>query len=70
MAKFSNRRYTRGKSILSLATQLGVNTDSEENMIKSSEHIPFTAQTRMSGLDTLDGTKVRKGATDTIKKNV
>lgn len=59
-----------GKSILSLATQLGVNTDSEENMIKSSEHIPFTAQTRMSGLDTLDGTKVRKGATDTIKKNV
>jgi len=57
-----------GKSILSLACELGVNTDDEENIIKSSEHIPFTAQTRMSGLDMKDGTKIRKGAYDTIKK--
>lgn len=57
-----------GKSILSLACELGVNTDDEEYVIKSSEHIPFTAQTRMSGLDMKDGTKIRKGAYDTIKK--
>ncbi len=57
-----------GKSILSLACELGVKTDDEENIIKSSEHIPFTAQTRMSGLDMKDGTKIRKGAYDTIKK--
>ncbi|MEQ6355841.1 potassium-transporting ATPase subunit KdpB [Lysinibacillus sp. M3] len=57
-----------GKSILSLACELGVNTDDEESIIKSSEHIPFTAQTRMSGLDMKDGTKIRKGAYDTIKK--
>ena len=57
-----------GKSILSLACELGVNTNDEENIIKSSEHIPFTAQTRMSGLDMKDGTKIRKGAYDTIKK--
>ncbi|MFJ3388467.1 MULTISPECIES: potassium-transporting ATPase subunit KdpB [unclassified Lysinibacillus] len=57
-----------GKSILSLACELGVNIDGEEDIIKSSEHIPFTAQTRMSGLDRKDGTKIRKGAYDTIKK--
>lgn len=57
-----------GKSILSLACELGVNSDGEEMIIKSSKHVPFTAQTRMSGLDKVDGTKVRKGASDTIKK--
>lgn len=57
-----------GKSILSLACELGVKTDDEEKIIKSSEHIPFTAQTRMSGLNMKDGTKIRKGAYDTIKK--
>ncbi|MEB2279319.1 potassium-transporting ATPase subunit KdpB [Lysinibacillus xylanilyticus] len=57
-----------GKSILSLACELGVNIDDEEDIIKTSEHIPFTAQTRMSGLDRKDGTKIRKGAYDTIKK--
>jgi len=57
-----------GKSILSLACELGVNTDNEEQIIKNSTHIPFTAQTRMSGLDLQDGTKIRKGAYDTIKQ--
>ncbi|MGE7090820.1 potassium-transporting ATPase subunit KdpB [Lysinibacillus sp. NPDC048646] len=57
-----------GKSILSLACDLGVDTKEEENLIKSSEHIPFTAQTRMSGLDMTDGTIIRKGAYDTIKQ--
>jgi len=31
-----------------------------------SEFIPFTAQTRMSGVDLPDGLKIRKGATDAI----
>ncbi|WP_025115994.1 potassium-transporting ATPase subunit KdpB [Lysinibacillus fusiformis] len=57
-----------GKSILSLASELGVSMDGDETIIQSSEHIPFTAQTRMSGLNLVDGTKVRKGASDTIKK--
>ncbi|QDP99306.1 potassium-transporting ATPase subunit KdpB [Lysinibacillus fusiformis] len=57
-----------GKSILSLACDLGVDAKEEENLIKSSEHIPFTAQTRMSGLDMTDGTIIRKGAYDTIKQ--
>lgn len=57
-----------GKSILTLACELGVNTDGEKNIIQTSKHIPFTAQTRMSGLDRVDGTKIRKGAYDTIKR--
>lgn len=57
-----------GKSILSLACELGVNTDGEKSIIQASKHIPFTAQTRMSGLDRVDGTKIRKGAYDTIKR--
>ncbi|MED3875188.1 potassium-transporting ATPase subunit KdpB [Lysinibacillus capsici] len=57
-----------GKSILSLACELGVNTDGEKTIIQTSKHIPFTAQTRMSGLDRVDGTKIRKGAYDTIKR--
>lgn len=57
-----------GKSILSLACELGVNTEGEKSIIQTSKHIPFTAQTRMSGLDRVDGTKIRKGAYDTIKR--
>jgi len=57
-----------GKSILSLACELGVNRDGEKSIIQTSKHIPFTAQTRMSGLDRVDGTKIRKGAYDTIKR--
>lgn len=57
-----------GKSILTLACELGVNTDGEKSIIQTSKHIPFTAQTRMSGLDRADGTKIRKGAYDTIKR--
>ena len=57
-----------GKSILSLACELGVNMDGEKSIIQTSKHIPFTAQTRMSGLDRVDGTKIRKGAYDTIKR--
>ncbi|TQR16338.1 potassium-transporting ATPase subunit KdpB [Psychrobacillus vulpis] len=57
-----------GKSILSLACKLNVDTADEKMIKDTSEHISFTAQTRMSGIDMQDGTKIRKGAYDTIKK--
>ena len=55
-----------GKSTLELARRLGDN--SEE--IPGSSFLEFTAQTRMSGVDLPDGTKVRKGASDAIEQYV
>ena len=55
-----------GKSTLELARRLGDN--SEE--IHGSSFMEFTAQTRMSGVDLPDGTKVRKGASDAIEQYV
>ncbi|MEO7123879.1 MAG: potassium-transporting ATPase subunit KdpB, partial [Lacisediminihabitans sp.] len=47
-----------GKSIVTLAEKLGVHVgESAPGAI-----VPFTAQTRMSGLDQPDGTLIRKGA--------
>ena len=48
-----------GKSIIELAK--GENTPVNGTFIK------FTAETRASGLDTLDGRRIRKGASDSIK---
>ena len=55
-----------GKSTLELARRLGDN--SEET--PGSTFMEFTAQTRMSGVDLPDGTKVRKGASDAIEQYV
>ena len=55
-----------GKSTLELARRLGDN--SEE--IAGSEFIEFTAQTRMSGVDLPNGTKVRKGAAEAIEQYI
>ena len=55
-----------GKSTLELARRLGDN--SEE--LPGSSFMEFTAQTRMSGVDLPDGTKVRKGASDAIEQYV
>ncbi len=55
-----------GKSTLELARRLGDN--SEETA--GSEFIEFTAQTRMSGVNLPDGTKVRKGAAEAIEQYV
>jgi potassium-transporting ATPase ATP-binding subunit len=46
-----------GTSIVALANELG-----HANPAPSGETVPFTAQTRMSGLDFADGSQVRKGA--------
>ena len=51
-----------GKSIVELALQSGVTKRRETNM----EFIEFTAETRSSGVNLPDGTRIRKGAQDTI----
>ena len=55
-----------GKSTLELARQLG----DKSKELSGSEFISFSAQTRMSGVDLPDGTKVRKGASDAIEEFV
>lgn len=55
-----------GKSTLELARRMGDRTEE----IPNSVFIEFTAQTRMSGIDLPDGTKVRKGASSAIEQFV
>lgn len=55
-----------GKSTLELARKLGDNSKETEG----SEFIEFTAQTRMSGVNLPNGTKVRKGAAEAIEQYV
>jgi K+-transporting ATPase ATPase B chain len=52
-----------GKSIVSLyEKQVG----SRNHVPPGAQFVPFTAQTRMSGIDLPDGRRIRKGATDAI----
>ena len=53
-----------GKSTLELARHLG---DTSQDAAGAA-YIEFTAQTRMSGVDLPDGTKVRKGAAEAIEQ--
>ena len=56
-----------GKSILELArTQAALDSD----VPAGAAFIEFTAQTRMSGINLPDGTRIRKGAPDTIARYV
>lgn len=55
-----------GKSTLELARRLG---DASQEQ-PGSQFIEFTAQTRMSGVDLPDGTRVRKGASEAIERYV
>src|SRR5579871_870085 len=57
-----------GRSIVVLAKQK-YNIRGREMMEREAHFIPFTAQTRMSGVD-LDGRRVRKGATESISEFV
>jgi K+-transporting ATPase ATPase B chain len=56
-----------GKSILDLARPVTV-LDGE--VPAGSRFIEFTAQTRMSGVDLPDGTRIRKGAPDTVARYI
>jgi K+-transporting ATPase ATPase B chain len=54
-----------GRSIVTLALQ-SMTTGDQDRMPEGSTFVPFSAYTRMSGLDMADGTKIRKGAPDSI----
>ncbi len=51
-----------GRSIVSLAVSRG----SQDGSPGGTTFVPFSAYTRMSGLDLADGSKIRKGAPDSI----
>ncbi|MDD3223965.1 MAG: potassium-transporting ATPase subunit KdpB [Clostridium sp.] len=57
-----------GKSIVELGRKSGQEFNKDE--YEQCNFIEFTAQTRMSGIDLKDGTKIRKGASDSIKNMV
>ncbi len=56
-----------GRSIVVLAKQYGIREHDMANL--NAAFVPFTAQTRMSGVD-LDGQRLRKGAGDAVIKMV
>jgi potassium-transporting ATPase ATP-binding subunit len=53
-----------GRSIVTLAERHGMTGDARQT--DGSTFVPFSAYTRMSGLDLAGGTKIRKGAPDAI----
>jgi K+-transporting ATPase ATPase B chain len=55
-----------GRSVMSLAAEQGVKAD--EEALAGREHVEFSAETRMSGTNLPDGTRLRKGAADVMKK--
>jgi potassium-transporting ATPase ATP-binding subunit len=58
-----------GRSIVELCeSQFGQRIDPVVR--RDATLVPFTAQTRMSGIDTADGRQVRKGAADSIRRMV
>jgi K+-transporting ATPase ATPase B chain len=56
-----------GKSIVELGASKGVKAVIDQS---SARFIPFTAETRSSGVDLANGTKIRKGAVDAIRNIV
>lgn len=56
-----------GRSIVELANKLGVHWNEDDS---HAESVKFTAETRMSGLNLKNGTVIRKGAVDSIKKYI
>ncbi|HXC06104.1 MAG TPA: potassium-transporting ATPase subunit KdpB, partial [Bacteroidia bacterium] len=57
-----------GKSIVELAKAQGAKTQPAEALLKEARFVKFTAETRSSGIDLTNGTRIRKGAFDSIKK--
>lgn len=57
-----------GRSVVELAHRMDI-TEDVQNFLDC-DFIEFTAQSRMSGLNLKDGTKIRKGAADSIKNFV
>ncbi|OWK46397.1 potassium-transporting ATPase subunit KdpB [Fimbriiglobus ruber] len=59
-----------GKSIVDLYRKLPGGNPAAAAAPAGANFVPFTAQTRMSGVDLPDGRQVRKGAADAIVKHV
>ncbi len=57
-----------GKSIVELGKKLGSSVD--PSSAPAMDFIEFTAQSKMSGVDLADGTRIRKGAGEAIKEFV
>jgi K+-transporting ATPase ATPase B chain len=57
-----------GRSIVVLAKEYGIRAR-EIQQLPNAEFVPFTAQTRMSGVN-MDGYQIRKGAAQSVKKFV
>ncbi|MBB6022498.1 K+-transporting ATPase ATPase B chain [Paenibacillus sp. JGP012] len=57
-----------GRSVVELAGKQGHSW--AESHYAGAESVEFTAETRMSGLNLTDGTRIRKGAVDAIKRYV
>ncbi|HWI53675.1 MAG TPA: potassium-transporting ATPase subunit KdpB, partial [Symbiobacteriaceae bacterium] len=55
-----------GKSVVDLAGKMGVIIDPAA--MAGAQNVEFTAETRMSGTDLPDGTQIRKGAADAMKR--
>jgi len=58
-----------GKSIIELAKSKGAKTNATDSLLKEAIFIKFTAETRSSGIELKGGRKIRKGASDSIRKN-
>jgi potassium-transporting ATPase ATP-binding subunit len=59
-----------GKTIVTRAKELATAAQTTLSVPDEAEFVPFTAQTRMSGVDLPGGRKIRKGASDAIIKFV
>jgi K+-transporting ATPase ATPase B chain len=61
-----------GKSIVELYLKLqnGANNRGEISPPANSHFVEFTAQTRMSGIDLVDGKQIRKGAADAVIRHI
>lgn len=57
-----------GKSIVELGSEQGIKVDPREMV--GMRMVQFTAETRCSGVNMPDGTRIRKGATEAIRKIV
>lgn len=57
-----------GRSIIDLVEKAGLaGTENAQTLVhQGAQFVPFTAQTRMSGVDLPDGTQVRKGAASAV----
>src|SRR5580704_15097799 len=59
-----------GKTIVTKAKQMAAAARATLSVPEGADFVPFTAQTRMSGVDLAGGRRIRKGASDAIIKYV